>query len=106
MYTTHKITISRAASFLTDTVFRQKYASYISHAVEANTHTELPYFNATDEFWVLDSRNDWFLRFYENEPASFSIESRYHDLETEEALVAINKWIAYRLGGKLESKTI
>ena len=99
MYTVHKITIRRSDHH-TDETFRKHYAGFISRVVEANTHRELPYFNSGDYFWVLDSGNNWFLRFYDDEPATFSIEHRYNDAD---GLEAIAKWIAYRLGGKLES---
>ncbi|WP_407304020.1 hypothetical protein [Acinetobacter sp.] len=67
--------------------------------LDVGHYNGLPYYNTDDTFWVLDGMNDWFLRFYADEPATFSIEHRYNDAH---AVEAINKWVCYRLGGKIE----
>jgi hypothetical protein len=102
MHTIFKITIQRSPQ-QTDEAFRKHYAAFISRVIDAGTHRELPYFNTDDQFWVLDSMNDWFLRFYDDAPATFSIEHRHHKVD---ALEAISTWISYKLRGKLEVTTL
>jgi hypothetical protein len=101
MYTTHKITIRRSGHH-TDATFREHVANYISRVIESGAQRGLPYNNSGDYFWVLDSMNNWFLRFYDDEPGTFSIEHRYND---QDGLEALSKWLAYRLQGKLETLT-
>lgn len=78
---------------------RQRLAKFISNSIEGKEERELPYKpNEYDSYyWTVDMGNNWKLKFYEEDPFSFSIIHRYQGgaNKFEEALAG---WLEYKLG--------
>lgn len=78
---------------------RQNFVEMLSATIEGRLHGRFkPYCpNAPYTlFWVLDSGNNWWITFDENNENAFEIKYRYQcdDVKAEEALAA---WLAYRV---------
>jgi hypothetical protein len=76
---------------------RTEFAEWFACAVSGDKHDGHPYMpnqNQTN-YWTLDRGNDWKIGFDDKDPWVLLVRHRYHN---QEAVDALTRWAAYRLG--------
>lgn len=86
---------------------RNSLARHLTAILEASPYPGssrpyVPYNPTENETWefVLDSGNDWRLKFFKDQPDMFEITQRYNCAAVP-AEAAFGGWIQYRLGAKI-----
>jgi hypothetical protein len=79
---------------------RKQIAVFVSNTVDAGMNRGfVPYMpNERNDFWTVDTGNDWKLQFDEKDPRKFRVWHRYNNIEAERAICG---WLAFRLGGQV-----
>lgn len=82
---------------------REKLAMFLQATIDADDAPEFKPFR-TDEFsssrWKIDQNNNWFLRFFDDEPDVFEIRYRYQN-KTTDTEAALAGWLVYRLAAEI-----
>ena len=80
---------------------RDDLARFVANTIEGREERHLPYRpnDWDDYYWTVDLMNNWKVKFYEEDPFSFSILHRYQS-ETNKFEEALAGWLEYRLGVK------
>lgn len=73
---------------------KRKLAEFLTSLIEGNRDTKFVPHNSTEDFWTINSGNNWKLQFFPDEPKKFGIIYRYENGKHETAFA---NWLCVRM---------